>query len=889
MATFKSISSIFLVFLTFLNVAISLYEDQIGKFDWKQSYIGNIKFGSFDSVKRVVVATDENVIASLHLKNGQIAWRQILESPHGNQIELLHVDKEVITVSGGESGWYVRGWELNLGTILWEWTLYSDKSLKGYWVISKDQLIHLVPAVGSHLEITTYEVRTGRNNGKTLRISAPWITDLSKCVTAGIYWTCISGESSSAELHYIDLSSQLDKVYNLSVEKLIGNAPGKVTLRSLQYAEPDILLIRNGVGRYVRLQPELPKVFTYGLSPNVAVAPNGDQTLLIQLESSSENPENIQIHSVELEEGKENRIETDYVNKTGISHIITALCRGSACRVLFSAQDHSISLLQLPAGKVAWTREEALSHIVATEFLELPVSELDASIEHEFDSVSGDVFGTLYHRLTSQARQLSVLLTGQQSTSNTGLVRDEFGLHKLIIVATNVGKLFAIDTITGNVVWSRFFNNVESFSLLNKHGMLLFVQRTARYSPLIPQCVLLMKDKITGNGIMYTFDPITGESLQLERLSYQINQVMLLPYEDDEHLKGLLILSGDSQVHLYPSSSKSILLKHASTTFLYTANPKQGTLHGLSLAYSTPENIKAVPTWSLNLGQAELVAVGIRPINERVHSQGRVLADRSVLYKYVNPNLLAIATIKDDSIHKHVLNIYLVDGVTGLIVYSTVHKRADKPVHLVHSENWLVYSYYNERFRRIELGAIELYEGSVQSNSTAFSSHAVSQLPHAEAQAYIFPGTPLAMQATITERGITNKHILVGLSNGAVTEIPWAFLEPRGNQGILNPEEGYIPYIPELPLPSEATINYNQSLARIRGLQVAPARLESTCLVLVHGLDVYYTRVTPSKTFDLLKEDFDHWLIAIVLIGLTVASYVTKRLASRKALKQAWK
>lgn len=29
---------------------------------------------------------------------------------------------------------------------------------------------------------------------------------------------------------------------------------------------------------------------------------------------------------------------------------------------------------------------------------------------------------------------------------------------------------------------------------------------------------------------------------------------------------------------------------------------------------------------------------------ERVHSQGRVLSDRSVLYKYINPNLVAIVT-----------------------------------------------------------------------------------------------------------------------------------------------------------------------------------------------------------------------------------------------------
>lgn len=52
---------------------------------------------------------------------------------------------------------------------------------------------------------------------------------------------------------------------------------------------------------------------------------------------------------------------------------------------------------------------------------------------------------------------------------------------------------------------------------------------------------------------------------------------------------------------------------------------------------------------------------------------------------------------------------------------------------------------------------------------------------------------------------------------------------------------------------------------------------------------MFYTRVAPSKTFDVLKEDFDYYLIVIVLAALLISSYVTKKLASQKAQKQAWK
>lgn len=36
-----------------------------------------------------------------------------------------------------------------------------------------------------------------------------------------------------------------------------------------------------------------------------------------------------------------------------------------------------------------WSREEALANVVAVEFIELPVSDLDAAIESEFDQKEG--------------------------------------------------------------------------------------------------------------------------------------------------------------------------------------------------------------------------------------------------------------------------------------------------------------------------------------------------------------------------------------------------------------------------------------------------------------------------------------------------------------------
>ena len=56
----------------------------------------------------------------------------------------------------------------------------------------------------------------------------------------------------------------------------------------------------------------------------------------------------------------------------------------------------------------------------------------------------------------------------------------------------------------------------------------------------------------------------------------------------------------------------------------------------------------------------------------------------------------------------------------------------------------------------------------------------------------------------------------------------------------------------------------------------------------MYGLDLFYTRVTPSKMFDVLKEDFDYIFISGVLSALILVSFLCSKLASMKNLKMAW-
>lgn len=868
-----------------INLINGLYEDQVGKFDWKRAFIGKIKYSSY-TANKIIVATEENVLSCLQIQTGQIIWRQVLENVVGQQIQLLHVDKEIITVSGTPTSWFVRGWEIHSGINLWQWVIRPEKpALNCLWSVVNKELIHLSVVPESHIEVTLYNFETGNNRGKTAKINTPWLKIFKNCILSNQIFACISQENGEDQVNYINI---LDENPILQYHKVKIDTNEKLEIHNFKHKYPSALIHKGDISKIVHFRENF-DVLPYDFASNVISIPNDDGFLYVQLEINLENLNKlVRIKTKDIANNIDKTYDIEYPRGLGAPYISCGQCKENKCVLLLSTTDHALIILNLPEGNIQWIREEALANIVSVEFFELPVSDLDVEIESEFKTASGNIFNMFIHRISSQLKQLQKYIFGSTLLNSDMLVRDDFGLHKIIVLITKVGKLFALDTITGQTVWSYRLPHVIPFTNnLNENGnMLLFVQRTARYAPLPAQCSLLVKNEYTNETVLFQFDPISGySSTGPLKLGYKVKQAMLLPYEDENYLKPFITVDVKGKVRIYPEEAKRVIKNHLSSIYMFSI--ENNLINGLGLTgddeYSTQQ------LWSVNLAPSELVALSTRPSIERVHSQGRVLPDRSVYYKYVNPNLVALATITDDPIHRHVLSIHLLDGITGLILYSMAHKKARGPVKIVHSENWIVYSFFNERFRRTEFVALELYEGHIQSNSTAFSSHAVSQLPQVQTQNYILPAHPQSLTVTLTERGITNKFLLVALSNGAVIEIPWALLQPRFGDIPCGPEETCYPYIPEIPLHPEASINYNQTLHKVKGIAVAPARLESTSHILVYGLDLFYTRVAPSKTFDVLKEDFDHKLIILVLTGLIVASYVTKTLASRKALKQAWK
>ncbi|XP_048962532.1 ER membrane protein complex subunit 1 isoform X4 [Canis lupus dingo] len=938
-----------------LVLAAAVYEDQVGKFDWRQQYVGKLKFASLEfspGSKKLVVATEKNVIAALNSRTGEILWRHVDKGTAEGAVDaMLLYGQDAITVSNG--GRIMRSWETNIGGLNWEITLDSgsfqalglvglQESVRYIAVLKKTTLalhhlssghlkwvehlpesdsIHyqmmysygsgVVWALGvvpfSHVNIVKFNVEDGEIV-QQVRVSTPWLQSLTGACGVVDEAVLVCPDPSSRSLQTLALETEWElrqiPLQSLDLEfasgfqpRVLPTQPNPVDPSRAQFflqlspSHYALLHYRHGALSLLKNFPQ---------AALVSFATTGEKTVAavvtcrseVQKPSSSEDgslgsfaekpsPQDsltcfnqtytINLYLVETGRRLLDTSITFSLEQNGTRperlYIQVFLKKDDSVgyRALVQTEDHLLLFLQQLAGKVVlWGREESLAEVVCLEMVDLPLTGAQAELEGEFGKKADGLLGMFLKRLSSQLILLQAWTSHlwkmfydarkprsqiKNEINVDTLARDEFNLQKMMVMVTASGKLFGIESSSGTILWKQYLPNVKPDSSFK-----LMVQRTTAHFPHPPQCTLLVKDKDTGMSSLYVFNPIFGKWSQVAPpvLKRPILQSLLLPIMDQDYAKVLLLIDDE--------------YKDLTTE--------------LSWELTIPPEVQRI------------VKVKGKRSSEHVHSQGRVMGDRSVLYKSLNPNLLAVVTESTDVHHERTfIGIFLVDGVTGRIIHSSVQRKAKGPVHIVHSENWVVYQYWNTKARRNEFTALELYEGTEQYNATAFSSLDRPQLPQVLQQSYIFPSSISAMEATITERGITSRHLLIGLPSGAILSLPKALLDPRRPEipTEQSREENLIPYSPDVQIHAERFINYNQTVSRMRGIYTAPSGLESTCLVVAYGLDIYQTRVYPSKQFDVLKDDYDYVLISSVLFGLVFATMITKRLAQVKLLNRAWR
>ncbi|KAH8202755.1 hypothetical protein TruAng_003131 [Truncatella angustata] len=536
-------------------------------------------------------------------------------------------------------------------------------------------------------------------------------------------------------------------------------------------------------------------------------------------------------------------------------------------------------------GEVGWLRPEGLSGAVAATWAEIPESEdLAKTLDAEAHSNPVQAYIHRVNRHINDLQHLpawlqsipsrlasSVLGTEVHHSSGTPLSRDSFGFNKLVVLATKRGKLYGLDAGNhGRIVWSKSSRetpssnpwDVRAIHADSSKGFVTVRGATGEY-------IIVKAD--TGKTVE-TMNPGLWPPVENAVLVDSAAGPWLLPIGVDGKIGDLPIQWAPKQVVVTRTASNELQGK--------TFEP-QG------------EQAIEVPAWVFSTKPNQrIVNIATRSVHDPIASIGRVLGDRSVKYKYINPNTLVVAAVDEATSS---LTVYLLDAVSGQILTSSTHEGVDpnQDVTCAIAENWFVCSFYGEYALREsskqtlkghQLVVTDLYESELSNDrgpldeSVNYSSLDPVDLPNGPAapsavsKTFVLSGPIKSLAVTQTRQGITTRQLLAYAPDlHSVIGIPRVVIEPRRVVGrdpvAAELEEGLTRYHPSIELDSRWLITHERDIIGVNSIITTPAILESTSLVFGYGIDVFGTRVTPSMAFDVLGKGFNK----VTLIGTVLA------------------
>ena len=546
-------------------------------------------------------------------------------------------------------------------------------------------------------------------------------------------------------------------------------------------------------------------------------------------------------------------------------------------------------------GEPSWVRPEGLAGVTAAAFLEIP-SEEDLAREIAAEGMR-DPFTAYVHRIKRHLKDLQYFpewaealpnrvvgsfLGNKVQSEDQNLHRDAFGFHKIILIATERGRLAALDTSNqGRVMW-----NIQAVTL--KAGEMWDV-----LSIEAEEGTALVRAK---GGEFLRVVAKTGEVLHHQPGAIVKSLKTTVPVLDASGKNILIPVNIDGSVGAIPA------VDFAEGTVVVTEG-KDGFVKGWKLSHGAKPDL----IWQFTpaFGQ-KIYSVNNRPPHDPVASIGKALGDRNVLYKYLNANLLLITTVDAEV---STATFYVLDATSGAVVYSLNHPGIDKTQPIVYaiSENWFSYSLYsetmavtrdtsqpdNQKLKGYQLVISEFYEsphpndrgplGSFPNSSSIYPTAAEegdtsATTPHVIVQTYLLPGPVSSMSVTSTLQGITTRSLLCVLPElNSLISISRAFIDARRPVGhdptAPEAEEGLFRYSPILDFEPKWILNHKRDIISISKVITSPSLLESTSLVFTFGkLDLFGTRISPIGSFDILGKGFSKLQLTLTVLVLAVGT-----------------
>ncbi|PRP82514.1 hypothetical protein PROFUN_10084 [Planoprotostelium fungivorum] len=865
--------------------------------------VGTPSNAIFHPQKRAVyVSTDSNVLAALSLKNGDISeiiypplililsvWRRVFDLPTGRLIQKGNV--LLLTVNLGRELYLLDNTE---GSVLWNLatgsspTHHTDHTFLGD--IDGDGIEDLASLLGDVVQL-----RSGRDGNLV------WKSQIQ-----GGEGGSLTADATSLYVIRSDRVFKLDIKSGQVVESSVEGKKGKVEAGGISQQQfwtaeggrlYSIKLDSKQWSNHASLKGE--KVSNVEINGNnVFVAAQAENQIQItSVIDGQTSTENIVLSS--------NVSTTIPLNKMFLNAYNTKEGkRGYRVLALFS--DESLALFSgVPkeSGSLEkqWNREEGLSQLNSHVIVDLPDIHVYTRYMREVGETQDGLLQGWLHRVHAQMTQLREFVSGGNGVDSYSEVRpytDPMGFRKMIIGVSRAGKLFGIQTDSSTVVWSNYLGPERC----GQPKDLVVVRKSSHFPP---SCLLICSNEKKTDLIW--FNPLDGTNLTVQHLPIHYKRYITIPLSvvEEEKLgdqRLISLIDDDNRIHsLSPPSVKrdisdAVLTSRRPITFWHVAELNESIVRGYTVGQQTRDHFESEEVWSVPLGShgksEKIVSAAYVDVDNAIASAARILGNRDALPKYLNRNLFAVATESSTSI-----GIYLIDGVTGSIVHSTVVPSATGPVHMKLVENWLVFTYFNLRHNRHEVSVVELFEQKldwkeVDSNRTKFSSYQHAK-PAVLQQTYILPVGISDITSTITVKGITPKQLLFATTSDQILAYGKNFLDPRRPpKEKITPEdreEGLWPYDPALPFSPRSVITYHRQVKKIKSITTHPSNLESTSVVLAVGLDLFFTRTAAANSFDVLNPDFNFFALILTTGGLLVAT-VFSIFASRKAdLSRLWK
>lgn len=539
-----------------------------------------------------------------------------------------------------------------------------------------------------------------------------------------------------------------------------------------------------------------------------------------------------------------------------------------------------------------WTRDETLTGVTAHEFVTLPdFSMHEASAELFAESMYSNPFaayafriGKNYHRFVnyltksgfSPGRILTNLLFSESTEDAQDIIAGQamkFGFSKILVVSTNEGIVSGLDIKNGNKLW-------EISSIRSK---VIYLNWNEFKSELL---IVFENGAYKKYSIINFDDPIFNSEGKLNFKVKSFNKLgdsdsYLVAYQNGE--KEILHLSDEEtgaqieQSYIVDHNSKGVF-----------GHIQRG-------------NSKLQDTWTLHVSESEEIVSFSAKQSNPIISCGKILGNRTVLYKYMYPNLASYAVLNKET---HKLYINVIDTVTGGVLYTQVHNdkvALDSLINMVFGENWVIYTYFSlESIPEQKIAVIELYDSitpdkRISNPLIEYDALEGIYKPEVITKSYIFPEIIKNIHLAKTKFGITSKTLIVELENGQITTIPKNIISARRiKESDMSADDKKefmaAPYMSSIPINDLFVVTHSRGLLMGEDSEISSVstNLESTSIICDIGHDIFCTRISPSSQFDLMSPIFEKGkLLATIVIMVAILLYLRPKVTSKK-LKILW-